>query len=239
MRIRYELELSEIERDVVAMGAQAGEMVRLAVRSAIDRDSVLATQVVAMDDDLDRRELSATETACRAALGDLIYGQDQETLQEVVGRMLKASGKTVSTAESCTGGLVAKYLTDIPGSSGYFKQGWVTYSNEAKQGLLGVSGEILGEFGAVSESVARAMAEGARERAGADYAVSLSGIAGPDGGTPAKPVGTVCLALARRAAPTIARTIIFTGDREMIRDRSAKMALTLLRFELLGKETTF
>ena len=185
-----------------------------------------------------RRELVLTEQACRVALGDLIYGQDDDTLPAVVGRFLREQGKTVTTAESCTGGLLAKYLTDVAGSSSYFGHGWVTYANAAKEALLGVSPELLQQHGAVSEPVVRAMAEGARERSGADFALSLSGIAGPDGGTPGRPVGTVWIALAH-ADGTSARVSVFPGDREMIRDRSAKMALTMLRYHLLGRPLPF
>ena len=184
--------------------------------------------------------LEETEAACRAALGSLIFGQDDETLQQVVGRMLKGSPEamTVSTAESCTGGLLGKMLTDIPGSSAYFSFGWVTYANIAKEEMLGVSPELLRLHGAVSEPVVLTMAAGARSRARSTYALSISGIAGPDGGTPAKPVGTVCIALAW-AGGAEARTFVFPGDREFIRDRSAKMALTLLRYKLLGERAPF
>jgi nicotinamide-nucleotide amidase len=183
-------------------------------------------------------ELEKTVAACREKLGDLIYGRDDETLATVLAAMLKDSGKRVSTAESCTGGLLAKYLTDTAGSSAYFTHGWVTYANEAKAGELGVSAETLKEHGAVSESVVLEMAEGARRRAGADVSLSISGIAGPDGGTAAKPVGTVCIGLAH-AGGASARTFRFSGDREFVRDRSAKMALTMLRFHLIGKAMPF
>jgi len=192
------------------------------------------------------RQLAETEDACRAALGDLIFGADEQSLQQVVGELLKAQKKTITTAESCTGGLLAKCLTDVPGSSAYFKQGWITYSNEAKLQLLGVA---VGPEGAVSEKTAAMMAMGAAHRASADYGLGISGIAGPDGGTSEKPVGTVCIGLARADQKTPlgqedetevgARRFLFPGDREMIRDRSAKMALTMLRFHLLGKPLPF
>jgi nicotinamide-nucleotide amidase len=177
-------------------------------------------------------ELERTVAACRSKLGDLIYGQEEETLPIIVGAMLKAAGKTVATAESCTGGLLAKYLTDIAGSSAYFTHGWVTYANEAKTSQLGVSPGTLEQHGAVSEAVVREMADGARRRAGSDFALSISGVAGPDGGTEAKPVGTVCIALGH-AGGTDAQTFRFSGDREFIRDRSAKAALAMLRTHLL------
>lgn len=189
-------------------------------------------------------QLDHITQACYDALGDLIYGQDQDTLQSVVAHQLLHPSSamphpySLTTAESCTGGLLAKYLTDIPGSSAYFTQGFITYANEAKTGLLGVSPALLQQFGAVSEPTAQAMAQGARQRAQSDFALAISGIAGPEGGTPDKPVGTVCIALATPQATT-ARTFLFSGDREMIRDRSAKMALSLLRYHLLGKTLPF
>jgi nicotinamide-nucleotide amidase len=190
------------------------------------------------------RQLEATTAECHAALGDLIFGQDDETLPEVVAKLLLADpasarwAPAVATAESCTGGLLAKMLTDIPGSSRYFRQGWVTYSNEAKTDMLGVPAGLIAQHGAVSEPVALAMARGAQTQSGAYYAIGITGIAGPDGGTSDKPVGTVWISLAAGDAVT-ARRFVFTGDREMIRDRSAKMALTLLRFRLLGKSLPF
>jgi nicotinamide-nucleotide amidase len=185
-------------------------------------------------------ELASTVAACRSALGLLIYGEDDQQLQQIVGRMLKEApgGPAVSTAESCTGGLLGKMITDVPGSSAYYSHGWITYANRAKEELLGVPHEVLVKHGAVSEPVVRAMAGGARERAASAYALAISGVAGPDGGTPEKPVGTVCIALAHPAGID-ARTFLFPGDREFIRDRSAKMALTLLRYHLLGQRPPF
>lgn len=185
-------------------------------------------------------ELEKTVAACRAALGALIYGEDDEPLQAVVGELLKrATGSpTVATAESCTGGLLGKMITDTPGSSAYYRYGWVTYANQAKQELLGVPAEVLEKHGAVSEPVVLAMAAGARARAKSTYALSVSGVAGPDGGTAAKPVGLVCFGLAHPNG-TEARTFLFPGDREFIRDRAARMALTLLRYHLLGEKTPF
>ena len=193
------------------------------------------------------KQLAETERLCRAALGDLIFGADEQTVQQVVGELLKAQKKTVTTAESCTGGLLAKYLTDVPGSSGYFKRGWITYENEAKTELLSVPAELIEKHGAVSQEVVNAMASGALIASRSDVALAISGIAGPDGGTAAKPVGTVCIALMSSEHPkqgvhettVVLRTFNFPGDREMIRDRSAKMALTMLRFHLLGKPLPF
>ena len=190
-----------------------------------------------------RQELDATTRLCVDALGLLIYGQDEETLPEVVARMLRGEkrpdGSTakITTAESCTGGLLAKLLTDAPGSSAYFTHGYVVYANAAKTQLLGVGADLIAQHGAVSEAVASAMARGARDASESDLALSITGIAGPEGGTPAKPVGSVCIGLSWRspAGETVAstRSFLFPGDRDMIRDRSAKMALTLLRYHLL------
>lgn len=195
-----------------------------------------------------KAQLDATHRECVEKLGLLIYGADDETLAQVVARMLRGgnpAGKSykVTVAESCSGGLLAKYLTDIPGSSAYFTHGFVCYSNEAKTQLLGVDAEWIAKHGAVSEQVASAMARGALKASGADLAVSITGIAGPDGGTPTKPVGTVCMGLAWRGAEGEAlantRSFVFPGDREMIRDRSAKMAMSLLRFHMLKEACPF
>ena len=185
-----------------------------------------------------QKNLDQTTDECRAALGDLIYGENDQTLQQVIANSLAPSRQTITTAESCTGGLLAKMLTDIPGSSDYFKMGFVTYSNQAKYERLGISMEVINLNGAVSETVAAAMATNAKRLAKADYALSITGIAGPTGGSPEKPVGTVCIALAHDAA-VITRTFHFPGDRDWIRDRSAKMALAMLRYHLLGKTMPF
>jgi nicotinamide-nucleotide amidase len=198
-----------------------------------------------------RDALDATIDACRAALGDLVFGVDDETLAAVVGAALAASGHTVTTAESCTGGLLAKMLTDVSGSSAYFTQGWITYANKAKYERLGVSMEVLNMYGAVSEPVVELMAKNARRLALADFGLAISGIAGPTGGSDSKPVGTVCIAVAHSAnaaacgntryaeTATITRRFVFPGDREMVRDAAAKMALTMLRFHLLNKPLPF
>ncbi len=166
-------------------------------------------------------------------LGPLIYGENDETIELAVGTLLKVRRFTVATAESCTGGLLAKMLTDTPGSSAYFLRGWVTYANAAKRDELYVREELIAAHGAVSEPVALAMADGARKEAETDFALSITGIAGPDGGTPEKPVGTVWIGLATAAGAT-ARRFNFPGDRRAIRQRAAQMALSLLRWHILG-----
>jgi nicotinamide-nucleotide amidase len=188
-----------------------------------------------------REQLEAACAACAAALGDVIYGQDDDDLPHVVAKLLLAkpgAPVTVATAESCTGGLLAKMLTDVPGSSDYFHRGWVTYDPAAKEELLGVGFSIIREHGLVSEPVAVAMANGARLDAEATLGVGVTGIAGPGGGTDKTPVGTVSIAVTW-ADGFLARTFNFPGDREMIRDRAAKMALTLIRFHLLGRKLPF
>ena len=148
-------------------------------------------------------------------VGHLVYTTDERKLEEVIGSMLLQQGVTVAVAESCTGGLVASRLTDVAGSSAYFLQGFVTYSNEAKQKLLGVPEETLIAFGAVSEETARAMALGCLQASGADFALATTGIAGPGGGTPEKPVGTLCMAVAGKNMPNIiSKRIVAHGDRE-------------------------
>src|SRR5918997_1220463 len=167
-------------------------------------------------------------------LGDYYFGEDDETLESAVGRLLKERGDTLALAESCTAGLLAKRLTDVAGSSAYLKEGLVTYSNESKERLLGVPGAMLLEHGAVSEPVARKMAEGARASAGADYGLSVTGIAGPDGGTEEKPVGLVFVGLSDAGATFAERLDLsaWARSREAIRERSANRAFDLLRLRI-------
>lgn len=171
-------------------------------------------------------------------LGKYYFGEDDETLESAVGKTLTDRGETLALAESCTGGLIAKRLTDAAGSSAYFTEGLVTYSDEAKRRLLGVPESTLHEYGAVSEETARAMAEGARERSGADHALSVTGIAGPGGGTKEKPVGTVWFGLADRTGSEVHEVDLsaWARSREAIRERSANLAFDLLRRHLLDTE---
>ena len=155
---------------------------------------------------------------------------DSELMQlsERVGLALKARGATVTTAESCTGGWVAKAITDIAGSSAWFERGFVTYSNEAKSQMIGVKAETLAAHGAVSEPVVVEMAIGALKAARADYAISISGIAGPDGGSDSKPVGTVWFGFASVSGQGITRRECFDGDREAERRQATVYALQTL-----------
>jgi len=146
-------------------------------------------------------------------------------LAERLGRVLAARRWTAATAESCTGGLIAGAITDVPGSSAWFDRGFVTYSNAAKREVLGVRAGTLETHGAVSEATAQEMATGALARSGADIAVAVTGVAGPAGGSPGKPVGLVCFAWARRGGPVDARTLRFAGDRAAVRAAAVAAAL--------------
>ena len=165
------------------------------------------------------------------ALGTAVFSTNGETMEEIVGSRLKGRGETVSVAESCTGGLIGRRLTEIPGSSAYFIEGAITYSNEAKIRTLNVSPAIIENHGAVSAECAEAMAAGMRDRTGTDHAISVTGIAGPDGGSEEKPVGTVFIGY---AGPRGVRSvkIVLPGDRYLIRWRSSQAALDYLRRQL-------
>ncbi|KDM68164.1 nicotinamide-nucleotide amidohydrolase PncC [Acidiphilium sp. JA12-A1] len=145
----------------------------------------------------------------------------------MIGRAREA-GRTIATAESCTGGMIAAALTDIAGASAVFGHGFVSYANDAKVAMLGVEPGLIAREGAVSETVARAMAEGARARAGADLAVAVTGIAGPEGGSAEKPVGTVWFGVARKDGATLAERRVFPGGRDAVRRATVDHALDLL-----------
>jgi len=163
-----------------------------------------------------------------------VFSTENESLLENVTSLLKKKKATIAVAESFTGGMVAKMLTDIPGSSEYFMEGVVTYSNEAKIKYLGVKETSIEQYGAVSEPVCREMAAGMRDAAGTDYALASTGTAGPGGGTEGKPVGLVYLAVADINGTTVQRRS-FSGDRDIIRTRSTSVLLNMLRLKLLGK----
>jgi nicotinamide-nucleotide amidase len=194
---------------------------------------VITLEVVATSSDQGQaQEMAAAEEASlRRVLGELVYGVEEQTLAEVVGEKLARAGKTVAAAESCTGGLLAKLITDVPGSSRYFLCGWVTYSNEAKSRELGVLPALIETHGAVSEQVAVTMAQGARHKAGTDFAIGITGIAGPEGGSEHKPVGLVYIAVSSRDSTDISRHV-FAHDRSTVRLRAAQTALNLLRLTL-------
>ena len=223
----------------------AGEsMVAEMIGNAMDRDrnplvnctvggGVITLEVVAIADSQGKAdEMADLEVAdLRRILGDLVYGTDDDTLAQVVGRQLAASGSTVAVAESCTGGLLGKLITDVPGASRYFLRGWITYSNEAKTEELGVPGDLIEKHGAVSEQVARAMAQGARRRAGTTHAIAITGIAGPEGGTEQKPVGLVYISVDSPGGTETLR-YVFQADRDNVRLFAALRGLNMLRRRL-------
>jgi len=179
------------------------------------------------------RLLDTLEAKIRERLGSLIFGRDDERLEALVGTLLRERGATLAVAESCTGGLVSSRLTDIPGSSAYFERGAVTYSQGAKAEMLGVSQTLIERSGPVSLPVARAMAEGVRRAGGTTFGLATTGVAGPAGGTPETPVGTVCIALAWDGGEVV-REYRLHGGRELIKYRAAQMGLEMLRRHLLG-----
>ncbi len=163
-----------------------------------------------------------------------IFSASREELEQVLIRLLSERKETLATAESCTGGLLAHRLTNVPGSSAAFLGGFVTYANEVKESALGVKAELIARHGAVSKPVGRAMAEGVRERMAATHALATTGIAGPGGGSERKPVGTVFVALASAEKETLVRRFFFPNDRETFKQQTAQAAFDLLRQRLLG-----
>jgi len=176
--------------------------------------------------------LDAAAAELRAVLGPSVYSSDGRNLEAVVGDLLRERGLTIAVAESCTGGLLASRLTDVPGSSDYVERGVVCYSNRSKTELVGVPEELIREHGAVSEPVARAMADGVRERAGTSIGIGVTGIAGPGGGTPQKPVGTVAIAVVADDEARV-RTFQFIGGREMVKFQAAQSALNMTRLVVM------
>ena len=179
------------------------------------------------------RALDAATDELAAVLGRDLVSSDGAALEAVVGRLLCARGRRVAVAESCTGGLIASRLTDVPGSSAYVHAGWVAYDNAAKTSHLGVDRQLIEVHGAVSEPVARALAQGCRKLAATDYGLGVTGIAGPGGGSPEKPVGTVYVALAGPDERVRVRHLRLPGDRERVKFQASQAALDLLRRDLI------
>jgi nicotinamide-nucleotide amidase len=175
------------------------------------------------------------EVSIRAQLRHHIFAEDDETLEEAIIRLLTARQQTLALAESCTGGGLANRITNVPGASAVLLAGLVTYANAAKEKFLGVRGETLAEHGAVSEAVAREMAEGARRETGADFAISVTGIAGPDGGTEVKPVGTVFIGFASKEHTVVLKQFN-PFDRETFKLVTGTQALEILRRRILALE---
>ncbi len=225
--------LTESGLDERLAGAIAPEEARLAFRAAFPR--LQARLAVAGDpgDDLEAR-LDLLEERVRERLGHHLYAVGDEGMEETLSRLLRERGLTLAVAESCTGGLIGSRITDVVGSSAYFLLGIVAYSNAAKKRLLGVSSDTLARFGAVSPETAEEMAEGVRVQAGADLGLATTGIAGPGGGSPEKPVGTVCVGLAWDRGAWSKRYQLGEREREWIKRMTAQIALDRARRHLLG-----
>ena len=233
---RTESHIDELARPIYEPLARREPPVETTILASLGQiDLHLAT--VDSDPEAGGRALDAAVTELAGVLGDCVVSTDGRSLPEVVGELLQRRGARVAVAESCTGGLIASRLTDVPGSSAYVHAGWVLYSNEAKV-MLGVAPGLIESHGAVSEGVAEAMAVAAREAAGVEFGVAVTGIAGPGGATPSKPVGTVCLALAGGPEPPRVRRVQLPGDRERVKFQASQAALDLLRRALLRDAAT-
>lgn len=226
--------LSEPETDRLLEGvADARRGLRMSICVTFPRIRV-TLRAEADTEAVARASLREALDLARERLGDCVFSEGEETMDEVVAALFRQRGMTLALAESCTGGMIARRITDVPGSSAYFLEALVTYANSAKERLLGVPAAILDEKGAVSAEVAAAMAEGVRAAAGSDLGLAVTGIAGPDGGSAEKPVGTVFISL---ASPDGCRTerFRFGGSRADIRTITAWTAMDWLRRYLLGQ----
>lgn len=228
--------LSESKLDELLAGVVSPEEARLSFRAAFPR--VQARLTVSGTDERALEEwLDALEQRVRERLGPAIYAVGDVGMEEVVIRLLTEHGLTLAVAESCTGGLIGHRLTDVPGSSAAFLLGVVAYANEAKVQLLGVREETLRQHGAVSTATAEEMAAGARGAAGSSLGLATTGIAGPSGGTPEKPVGTVCVALAWEGGRWSRRFDLGARDRSWIKQMTAQLALDRVRRWILGERS--
>lgn len=223
-QVEYSLreQMNRMTNPTLAPYAKEGEMeLRLTARAESEAEA--------------RSLLAPAEEELRVRFGDLIYGTDGDTLEGVCLRLLKERGLTFATAESCTGGLMAKRFTDLSGASAVFRGGVVSYWSEVKHGILGVPQELLDTYGAVSEPVARAMAEGARQVTGADLALSVTGVAGPNSDESGNPVGLVFVGIAGEGESYV-REVHAVGHRARIRQTAASHGFDLLRRRLSGAE---
>jgi len=224
------------------LAEQLGELLEPTRNPAVGTtasEGVISVRIVATADTQTAADMAADRDAAivRQLLGSLIYGEGDDTLAGVVGAILAARRMSVSTAESCTGGLLGSTITEISGSSAYYLGGFVTYSNEQKIAAVGIDAELIAAHGAVSAPVAEAMAAGCRQKTGSDYALSITGVAGPTGGTDEKPVGLVYIGLADCDGAQHRRVMYSDRmSRTAIRDRATKYALNWLRLRLMSQE---
>lgn len=222
---------SDVETHIAGLYPPPGPL-RLTILSAPGRIELHVTEFSKDKGASDFPALEALSRELQDRLGDHIYSTSGEELEEVVGRILRGRRLTLTCAESCTGGLLAGRITNVPGSSAYFQEGFVTYANDAKIRSLGIPLALIQTCGAVSAEVAGAMAAGARSKASADFGLAVTGVAGPDGGTPEKPVGLVFTALSDAGGTETQRNMFF-GRREQVRFQSTQKALDMLRHRLL------
>lgn len=226
--------LAESKLDELLVGVVEPGDARLAFRAAFPRVQTRVTVTGSPADDLDAR-LDALESRIRERLGEHVYATGDEGMEETVGSLLREHARTLAVAESCTGGRIGDRITDVAGSSDYFLLGVATYSNEAKERVLGVAAETFAAHGAVSTQTAEAMAAGVRRLAGADLGISTTGIAGPGGGSAEKPVGTVCIALSWEGGGWSRRYDLGSRGREWVKGMTAQLALDAVRLHLLGR----
>ena len=195
----------------------------------------LRLSIYGVEKEQGEKELEIEIAKLRAMLGDAIYGEGEDSLQASLGRLLLEKNKSISTAESCTGGMIATLLTSVPGASAYYYGSVVSYDNSVKINTLKVNEQTISEYGAVSRECVEEMAQGVRKLLGTDYAIATSGIAGPNGGTPDKPAGTVWIAVAGEDF-TCSKKLTFKGSRKLNIDRFSSNAINFLRCELLQRK---
>ena len=223
---------SEIAADLRAIEEGGLDLSALEITTCLRRGEI---EVATRYEPRAKKTYAALERAIEERHADILYSRDGSTIDEQVADLLAQGPHTIATAESCTGGMVAARLTERAGSSAYVLGGLVVYSNQAKTTLAGVDAALIERTGAVSTEVAKALADGAIARLGAEIGVGITGIAGPGGGTEEKPVGTVCLSVARSDGSRLTRRVLLPGSRSDVRDRSATIALHMLRRLLLGE----
>ncbi len=233
---RTESHVEEMTQPIYSTWREPGNEIETTILASLGQIELHLTTVAdAEAEGRSRLDRAAAELA--SVLGRHLVSTDGASLERVVGQLLVARQQRISVAESCTGGLILSRLTDVPGSSAYVHGGWTVYSNQAKIEQLGVGPELLEQHGAVSEPVARALAEGAQRIARVDYGLGVTGVAGPDGGTAEKPVGTVWLALTEPTGDTRSRCFRFPGERDRVKFQASQTALDMVRRSLLSTDS--